>query len=126
MKYLILILMTFLIASAATVLGVFILELFGLVGTVDTDMKNLPYGIAVIFNLILALGTLPIFLNVLPSIRQRLLASGLSFFLLPLVTAVYLSCSLEEEALTGVGFCIPYFIVLSLHFVRFRNQTFAK
>lgn len=126
MRYLMIILLSFLIASAADVVGLFIFQSFDQIGTVDTDMRNLPYGIAIAFNLFLALGTLPIFLNLRPWIKDNIVRSGLSFFLLPLVITVYLSCSLEEEALTGAGFCIPYFIILSVLFVRFRNQTLLK
>ena len=119
------ILLSFLVASAADVLGLFILQSFDQISTVDTDMRNLPYGIAIAFNLFLALGTLPIFLNLRPWIKDNLVRSGLSFFVLPLIITGYLAWSMEEEALMGVGFCIPYFIVLSVLFVRFRNQTFA-
>jgi hypothetical protein len=113
-------------SSVITAAGVFILELMGQVGTADTDMKNLPYGIAVVFNLLLALGTLPIFLNLKSWFKDHMLRSALSFFLLPLVIMIYLVWSMEEEAWTGVAFCAPYFIVLSVLFVRFRNQTLIE
>jgi len=58
MKYLMIVLLSFLIAAAASVTGVFMLQSLGLAATADTDMKNLPYGIAIGFNLFL--GTLPI------------------------------------------------------------------
>ncbi|TKC06649.1 hypothetical protein FA048_15705 [Pedobacter polaris] len=125
MKYLMIIIICFLIALAVDVMGVFILQSLDQIGTADTDMKNLPYGIAIGFNLLLALGTLPIFLNLRPWFKDNLIRSALSFFLLPLVIMIYLAFSLEEEALVGVGFCTPYFIALLVLFIRFRNQTFV-
>lgn len=122
MKYLVIILVSFLIASAISVAGVFILQSVYLMGTADTDMKNLPYGIAIGFNLILALATFPVFLNLKARFSGSFLLSALSFFLLPLVVMGYLALSLEEEAWTGVLFCIPYFSILSVLFLRFRNQ----
>lgn len=126
MKYLTLILLTFLIASTTTLLGVFILQLLGQVGTAETDMKSLPYGIAVGVNLLLALGTFPIFLNLRPWVKDRLFASALSFFLLPFVIMVYVSFSMEEEALAGILFCVPYFIILSVFFARFRAGVTSR
>lgn len=127
MRYLKIILLSFLIASVFDVLGLFILQSFNLIGTVDnTDMRNLPYGIAITFNLLLALGTLPILLNLRSRIKDNLVRNGLSFFALPVVIMGGLAWSMEEEAWSGVVFCIPYFIVLSVFFVRFRNQNFAE
>jgi len=126
MKYLMMIVLSFMIASAIDVLGVFILQSLDQIGTADTDMKNLPYGIAIGFNLFLALGTLPIFLNLNSRVKDNFMLSALSFFLLPLVMMVSLALSLEEEALTGVGFCAPYIFVLSVLFMRFRNQNLFK
>ena len=123
MKYLTVVLLTFLVASCANVLGVFVLQSLDQIGTADTDMKNLPYGIAIGFNLFLALGTFPTFLNLMPRVRNNIFWSTLSFFLLPLVIMSYLAFSLEEEVLTGIGFCIPYFIVLTVFFVRLRKQN---
>jgi len=37
------VLLSFLMASAVTIAGVFILQSMRLMGTADTDMKNLPY-----------------------------------------------------------------------------------
>lgn len=116
-------LLSFLIASAVSIAGVFILQSTGLIGTADTDMKNLPYGIAIGFNLFLALGTFPVFLNLKARVSDNFLLSALSFFAVPLVIMCYFAFSLEEEAWTGVLFCIPYFIILSVFFVRFRNQN---
>ncbi|TKC06097.1 hypothetical protein [Pedobacter frigoris] len=123
MRYLMIIMVSFLIASVVSVFGIFILQSMDLMNTADTDMKNLPYGIAIGFNLFLALGTFPVFLNLKAHFRNHILLSALSFFLLPLVILIYLALSLEEEAWTGVLFCIPYLIVLSVFFVRFRNQN---
>ncbi len=125
MKYLIMIALSFIIASAIDVLGVFILQSLDQISTADTDLKNLPYGIAIGFNLFLALGTLPIFLNLNSWIKGNFMLSALSFFLLPLVIMASLALSLEEEALTVLGFCAPYIFVLSVLFVRFRNQNFV-
>jgi len=118
MKFLMMIILSFLIASGVGVLGIFILQSLDRIGTADTDMKNLPYGIAVGFNFLLALGTLPIFLNLKPWVKNNFMRSALSFFLLPLIIVVFLAISLEEEALIGAGFCVPYFLVLSILFVR--------
>lgn len=123
MKYLMIILVTLLIASGVSVAGVFILQSSGIMGMADTDMKNLPYGIAIGFNLFLALGTFPVFLNLKAQVRDHILLSAFSFFLLPLIIMGYLAFSLEEEAWTGVLFCTPYLIVLSVFFMRFRNQS---
>ena len=120
MKYLMIILISFLIASAVSVFGVFISQLME---TAHTDMMYLPYGIAIGFNFFLALGTFPVFLNRRGSVSGNLLFSALSFFALPLVIMMYLTFSLEEEVWTGVLFCIPYFVILSLFFVRFHNQN---
>lgn len=121
MRYLTIILLSFLIAAAVSVAGVFVLQSFAFIGMAETDMKNLPYGIAVGFNLFLALGSLPILLNFKKGVRDNLIWSTLSFYLLPLIVMGYLAASLEEEAWTGVAFCIPYFIVLTIFFIRFRN-----
>ena len=122
MKYLVIILVSFLIASTVGVVGVFILQAVGVIGRADTDMKNLPFGIAIGFNLLLALGTFPAFLNLKARVRNHFLWSTLSFFVLPLVIMGYLCLSLEEESWTGVLFCIPYFVILSALFLRFRHQ----
>lgn len=121
MKYLMIILLSFLIATLVSVVGIFVLQSLDLVAKADTDLKNLPYGIAVAFNLFLALGTLPIFFNLKNVVKSSLIWSAISFFLLPLLVMACLALSLEEEALTGVAFCIPYFIVLIVQFVRFRR-----
>ena len=63
MKYLSVIIICFLASSVMSLIGVFVLMSTGLIGTADSDFKNLPYGIAIAFNLYLALGTLPVFLN---------------------------------------------------------------
>jgi len=126
MKYLMMILLSFMIASAVDVLAVFILQSIDQIGTADTDMKNLPYGIAIGCNLFLALGTSPIFLNLKYSVKANLMLSALSFFLLPLVIMMSLALSLEEEALIGIGFCVPYIFVLSFLFVRFHKQSLLK
>ena len=120
MKYLMIILISFLIASAVSVFGVFISQFME---TAHTDMMYLPYGIAIAFNLFLALATFPVFLNLRARVSGNFLLSALSFFALPLVIMIYLTLSLEEEVWTGVLFCIPYFVVLSVFFVRFRNQN---
>lgn len=125
MKYLVIILASFLIASTVSVVGLFVLQSTGLIGSADTDMKNLPYGIAIGFNFLLALGTFPAFLNMKARVRNNFLWSALSFFVLPVFIMGYLCLSLEEEAWTGVLFCIPYFIILSALFVRFHNQKDA-
>jgi hypothetical protein len=122
MKYLMIILLSFLIATGVSVAGVFILQTLNLAMTADTDMKNLPYGIAVGSNLFLALATLPVLLNLREGVRYNMVWSTLSFFLLPAVVMGYLAVSFEEEALTGVAFCTPYFIVLTVFFVKFRKQ----
>lgn len=126
MKYLMIMILSFMIASAIDVLGIFILQSLDHLGTAESDLKNLPYGIAIGFNLFLALGTLPIFFNLKPFIKNNFMLSALSFFLLPLVIMVSLAFSLGEEALTGLGFCAPYIFVLSVLFVRFRNQPMFK
>lgn len=121
MKYLKIILLSFLIATAFSVAGVFLLQSIDLIGRADTDLKNMPYGIAIGFNVLLALGTFPIFLNRNSQVSKHILLSALSFFLLPVVIMVCLAFSLEEEAWTCVLFCMPYFIVLSVFFKRYRN-----
>jgi len=71
---------------------------------------------------LLALGTFPVFLNLKAQVRNHVSLTAFTFFALPLVIMGCVAFSLEDEAWTGLLFCVPYLTILSIFFVRFRNQ----
>ncbi|WP_293783460.1 hypothetical protein [uncultured Pedobacter sp.] len=95
-------------------------------GTADTDFRNLPYGIAVGFNICLALGTLPILFNLNDTVKFSPLMSGLSFFLLPLILVLFSLLLMWDEPWPGILFALPYLSVLTIFFVRFRREQHLK
>ncbi|RYF99788.1 MAG: hypothetical protein EOO07_36295 [Chitinophagaceae bacterium] len=121
MKYLSLIILCFVIASIISLIGTFILMSTALIGTADSDFRNLPYGIAVAFNLYLALGTLPVFFNLIDRVRDNLVWSLASFFLLPILFVLLSLLAMWDQPWPGVLFCVPYFLVLIIFFLRFRK-----
>ncbi|WP_316737533.1 hypothetical protein [Pedobacter aquatilis] len=123
MKYLKIILFCFFIATAISLAGVFLLQSIGLIGSADTDFKNLPYGIAVGVNLFLFLGTFTIFLNLKKSVRDNPLWSLLSFFLLPGLFILFALLAMWDEPWPGVLFCVPYLLMLGFFFLRYRKEV---
>ncbi|RZL61993.1 MAG: hypothetical protein EOO93_10990 [Pedobacter sp.] len=123
MKYLIMIVFCFLVATIASLVGVFILQSTGLIGTADTDFKNLPYGIAIGFNLYLFLGSFPVLLNLNERVKANTLWSSLSFFLLPFIFVLLSLLAMWDEPWPGVLFCLPYLIILFILFLRFRKEV---
>lgn len=118
MKYLKIILVSFVVASLINVIALYILQLCNIIGTADTDMKNLPYGLAVGFNLILAISTLTILINIKASVKARSVLSVLSFFLLPLMVTLFISLSLDEEGTCVIFSSLPYLAMLLVFYVR--------
>ncbi|WP_162618613.1 hypothetical protein [Pedobacter yulinensis] len=121
-QYLITIAVSALLASVLNLAAVFILQQFGLIATADTDMKNLPYGFAVAFNLVLALMSFPVFFNLTPRVKANVFSSAASFFLLPLLAMLSLSLAMEEDGWSAALFCLPYFIILLVFFIRSRRD----
>lgn len=121
MKYLRLIIFCFLTGTALSLIGVFVLQSAGLIGSGDSDFRNLPYGIAVAFNLYLAFGTLPVLFNLSSKVRLSGFRSALSFFLLPFVFVLLSLLAMWDEPWPGMLFCVPYFAVLGFAFARFTR-----
>lgn len=119
MKYLKVIAVCFLIGAFADMTVVLIAQAGN--RQADTDMKDLAYALAVGFNLLLALGTLPVYLNAIVWIRENIFAHIASFFLLPLMVTTYLTFSDATEQWTVFAFCIPYLIVLVFFFLNLRQ-----
>jgi len=122
MKYLRIIIVCFLGASALSLIGVYLLMSLALIGTADSDFRNLPYGIAVGFNLYLAIGTIPVFLNLNDRIRFSKILSAISFFLLPFIFVLFSLLAMWDQPWPGILFCVPYLLMLSIFFVRFRKS----
>ncbi|KLT67329.1 hypothetical protein [Pedobacter sp. BMA] len=126
MKFLKIILVCFFISTLVSLTGVFILQSAQIIGTADSDMKNLPYGIAIGFNLYLFLGTLSVFFNLNQNIRENSLWSALSFFLLPAIFLLLSLFAMWDEAWPGVLYGLPYFIILSICYLGFRKNMSKK
>lgn len=121
MKYLMMILYCLLISTVLSLLGVFILQTMKVMGTAESDFINLPYGIAVGFNICLAFGTLPILFNLNNRVKFSPLMSGLSFFLLPCILVLLSLLLMWDEPWPGILFSLPYLSVLIIFFMRFRR-----
>ena len=126
MKYLMMILYCFVISTLVSLLGVSILQTMKVMGTADTDFINLPYGIAVGFNICLAFGTLPILFNLNNTVKFSPLMSGLSFFLLPCILVLLSLLLMWDEPWPGILFSLPYLSVLIIFFMRFRRGQHLK
>lgn len=122
MKYFKIIILCFLIASVVSLAGVFAMQSTNIIGSGDTDFKNLPYGIAIGINLCFFLVSLTILLNLKESVRGNLLYNALSFFLLRGLLVLLLLFAMWDEPWPGVLFCIPYLIVLFVFFVVQKNK----
>ncbi|MCX2481599.1 hypothetical protein OQY15_21035 [Pedobacter sp. MC2016-15] len=122
MKYFKIIIYSFLIASAISLAGVFVMQSTEMIGAADTDFKNLPYGIALGINSFFLLGSFTILLNLKRSVSNNTLYNALSFFLVPCLLVILLLFAMWDEPWPGVLFCIPYLIVLSIFFVRSKNK----
>lgn len=123
MKYLIIIFVCFFVATIFSLMGVFVLQYAGLIGKADTDFKNLPYGIAIAYNLYLSIGALPILLNLNDRVRYNTLFSTLSFFLLPGIFILFSLLLMWDEPWPGILFCFPYLFALIFSFIRFRKTV---
>ena len=123
MKYFKIIVFCFLIASVLSLLGVLVLQSTGLIGKADSDFRNLPYGIAIGINLIFFLSSFTILLNLKENVRVNNTYRAMSFFLLPAIFLVFLLLGMWNQPWPGIVFCVPYFIVLFLFFLRSRNSA---
>ena len=123
MRYFKIIVFCFLIASALSLLGVFVLQSTGLIGKADSDFRNLPYGIAIGINLIFFLSSFTILLNLKEKIRVNDTYRAISFFLLPTIFVVFLLLGSWNQPWPGILFCVPYIIVLFIFFLRSKNTT---
>ncbi|WP_293741236.1 hypothetical protein [uncultured Pedobacter sp.] len=126
MKYLMMILYCFLISTAVSLFGVFILQATKVMGTANTDFRNLPYGIAVGFNICLAFGTLPVLFNLNNTVKFSPLMSALSFFLLPMILVLFSLLLMWDEPWPGILFAFPYLSVLMIFFMRFKRGQHLK
>ena len=126
MKYFKIAILCFLIASAFSLIGVFVMQSTGLIGKADTDFRNLPYGIAIGINFSLFLGSLTILLNLLEHVKANLFYQALSFFLLPGIIILFLVPAMWEEPWPGVLFCVPYLTLLFIFFVRSKEKSYKE
>ncbi|KEQ29368.1 hypothetical protein N180_07420 [Pedobacter antarcticus 4BY] len=123
MKYFKIIVFCFLIASVLSLLGVFVLQSTGLIGKADSDFRNLPYGIAIGINFFFFLSSFTILLNLKEKVRDNNTYKAMSFFLLPAIFVVFLLLGSWNQPWPGILFCVPYFIVLFIFFLRSKNTT---
>ena len=126
MRYFKLIIICFLVSSIVSLIGVFILSSLKYIGAGDTDFKNLPYAIAVAFNLYLAFGTSPIFFNLNDQVRSNPIWSAMSFFLLPIVFVLFSLLAMWNQPWPGILFCVPYLVILAILFFVFRKNIAAN
>jgi peptidoglycan/LPS O-acetylase OafA/YrhL len=122
MKYFKIIFLCFLIASAASLIGVFIMQSTDLLGKADTDFKNLPYGIAIGINFCFFLGSFTILLNQIQVVSSNTFSNALSFFFVPGLLVLVLLFAMWDDPWPGVLFCIPYLIVLFIFFIRSKKS----
>jgi len=122
MKYFKIIILCFIIASVISLIGVFIMQSTNLIGTADTDFRNLPYGIAIGINLCFFLGSFTILLNMKQGIAGNTLYNALSFFLVPGLIVLFFLFAGWDELWPGVLFYVPYLVVLFSFFVRSKKQ----
>ncbi|WP_129714800.1 hypothetical protein [Pedobacter sp. SYP-B3415] len=121
-KYIIIIAVCTLLASAINIAGVFVLQRFGVIATAETDMKNLPYGFAVAINLVLALLSFPVFFNLTPRVRANVFYSAASFFVLPLLATISFTLAFAEEGWFAALLGLPYLIILTIFFIGSRRS----
>lgn len=122
MKYLRLIIICFLSASTISLIGVYVLLTLEVIGTSNSDFRNLPYGIAIGVNIYLALGTFPVFLNLRDYVRSSLMWIAISFFLLPVFFVLSILLAMWNEPWPGILFCLPYLVVLTILFFHYRKS----
>ena len=123
MKYFKIIVFCFLIASVLSLLGVFVMQSTGLIGKADSDFRNLPYGIAIGINFFFFLLSFTILLNLKEKVRSNNTYNAMSFFLLPSIFVVFLLLASWNQPWPGILFCVPYFIVLFIFFLRSKNTA---
>jgi hypothetical protein len=117
MKYFKILMLCFFLASALSLIGVYLLQSTGLIGTVDTDFKNLPYGIAIGVNVGFLITSLPILLNLIDRVKTNRLYHALSFFLLPAIFLLFLRFAMWDEPWPGLLFLVPHPMVLIIFFL---------
>jgi hypothetical protein len=89
------------------------------------DMQDLAYGLALFMILVLSLSSTTIYLNLLPGIRNSKVYSFSSFFLLPIISAMFSIDSMDgfkhDQPIFSM-MVIPFFVIMGFHYVRFRNR----
>ncbi len=123
MKYFKMISFCFITATIFSLISIFILQSVEVIGTANTDFKNLPYGIAIGINFFLFLSSFTVLLNLNEHIKTNPLWCFLSFFLLPGVFVILVFLAMWDEPWPGMLFIIPYLLVLTTTFLRFRKSV---
>lgn len=121
MKYLKIIIISFICATLINAISIYMLQLNNVIGNVETDLKNLPYGLAIGLNLLLAFGTTPIFINLKARIKSGSIINAISFFLLPILITISVSISLGSEAVFGILSGLPYLAMLTVFYIRSKK-----
>lgn len=89
-----------------------------------SEMPGLVYGVSAAIILLFSLASFCIYLNLIPKIRHSLFYCLLSFFALPVLTALFLFTTplLSEEIFLCMVTCIPFFGMLAYQFFRFKKM----
>ncbi len=92
------------------------------------DERSLAYVFSLGINLILVMGSTTMFLNFIKKIRNDSWYSFASFFLVPILSMLYVMSKFNSSGILvyyAVVF-IPFFVILAVNFIFFRNQVFKK
>lgn len=123
-RYLFFILLkTLLISTVITMIGLALL----LEGRTDrhySDLQGLVYGLSLFAILALTLSAVTIYLNLVAAIRNSKVYSVLSFFALPILTAILILLEFGEvkDQLDGYSIMLlPFLITLAFYFTRFQK-----
>lgn len=90
------------------------------------DERPMAYMLSLIFISMLTLSTITIFLNILKTIRRNVKYSMLSFFLLPLLTIIYLVMKVGSIDTYVASIVFPFSIILIINFAYYRNHLALK
>ncbi len=86
------------------------------------DMSGILYGVGIALDILLTISAFPIFLNLNKKVRENYYYSLTSFFLVPLI--IIIGFGLVEG--TGIIISIPFIIVLTFFFIKFRKSKFVE
>lgn len=88
------------------------------------DMSDIAYIFGWVFNLLIAIGSTTIYLNLFERIRTNYFYSLLTFLLSPLITAIVacLMINFSFESLKFMTMILPYLGILIFQFLRFTKS----